>query len=116
MALIRDEFSCAAQGIGCYQSRAIFRLARPVHLPDSVRDVAAPADRLDITYAASILLTSTQPRYILANLSWLVGALATVVQDLFVIGQFAVYHHQDRKARQAALDESSSRQEERVGE
>jgi hypothetical protein len=57
----------------------------------------------DVTYSASILLKSTEPRYILANLSWLVGALATVAQDIFVLGQFAVYNYQDSKARREAL-------------
>lgn len=61
------------------------------------------ADRLDVTYSASILLESTEPRYILANLSWLVGAIATIAQDLFVLGQFAVYNYQDNKAYQEQL-------------
>lgn len=49
------------------------------------------------------MLTSTEPRYLLANLSWLVGAIATIAQDLFVLGQFAVYNYQDKKAREQAL-------------
>lgn len=56
-----------------------------------------------MTYSASILLTSTEPRYIIANLSWLVGALATVAQDLFVLGQFAVYNYQDSNARDTKI-------------
>jgi len=48
-------------------------------------------------------LTSTEPRYILANLSWLVGALATIAQDLFVLGQFAVYDYQDKKALRESI-------------
>lgn len=58
---------------------------------------------LDITYSASILLTSTEPHYILANLSWLVGAIATIAQDLFVLGQFAVYSWQDKNARETKM-------------
>jgi hypothetical protein len=61
------------------------------------------ADRPDVTYSASILLESTEPRYILANLSWLVGAIATIAQDLFVLGQFAVYNYQDNNAYQEQL-------------
>jgi hypothetical protein len=56
-----------------------------------------------VTYSASILLTSTEPRYIIANLSWLVGALATIAQDVFVMGQFAVYAWQDKNARESKL-------------
>lgn len=57
----------------------------------------------DVTYSASILLESTEPRYILANLSWLVGATATIAQDIFVLGQFAIYSYQDKKAYEAHL-------------
>ena len=58
---------------------------------------------LDVTYSASIMMTSTEPRYLLANLSWLVGAIATIAQDIFVLGQFAVYNYQDKKAREEQL-------------
>jgi hypothetical protein len=57
----------------------------------------------DVTYSASIMMTSTEPRYLLANLSWLVGAIATIAQDIFVLGQFAVYNYQDKKAREEQL-------------
>jgi len=49
------------------------------------------------------MMTSTEPRYLLANLSWLVGAIATIAQDIFVLGQFAVYSYQDKKAREEQL-------------
>jgi hypothetical protein len=52
----------------------------------------------------------------LANLSWLVGALATIAQDLFVLGQFAVYNYQDKKAREEKVfvDEVSDEDEDRA--
>lgn len=58
---------------------------------------------VDVTYSASILLTSTEPRYIIANLSWLVGALATIAQDVFVLAQFAVYSYQDKNMRDTKM-------------
>jgi len=58
------------------------------------------------------MLTSTEPRYLLANLSWLVGALATIAQDLFVLGQFAVYNYQDNKAREKVFLEDIEEEDE----
>jgi len=43
------------------------------------------------TYAISICLASMEPRYLLANASWLAGSALTVFLDLFVLGQFAYY-------------------------
>lgn len=70
----------------------------------------------DVTYSASIIMTSTEPRYLLANLSWLVGAIATIAQDIFVLGQFAVYNYQDNKARDEKLfvDEVDEEEEDRL--
>ena len=53
----------------------------------------------DITYVFSIMLTSLDSRYLIANLPWLVGSGATVFLDLFVLGQFAVFSWQDRQAK-----------------
>ena len=58
------------------------------------------------------MLTSTEPRYLLANLSWLVGALATIAQDLFVLGQFAVYNYQDNKAGERVFLEDIEEEDE----
>lgn len=50
-----------------------------------------------MTYSASILAPSLDPHYLLANLSWLAGALLTIFLDIFVMAQFAVYGWQDKK-------------------
>ncbi|GFZ43510.1 hypothetical protein JCM24511_01230 [Saitozyma sp. JCM 24511] len=52
----------------------------------------------NITYVLSILLTSVEPRYILANASWLAGSGLTVFLDLIVLAQFAVFSWQDRQS------------------
>ncbi|EIW72452.1 hypothetical protein TREMEDRAFT_18058, partial [Tremella mesenterica DSM 1558] len=57
----------------------------------------------NITYAVSILSVSTDPHYILVNTSWLAGALLTIVFDLFVMGQFAIYSWQDRRERETKI-------------
>ncbi|KAI9635285.1 PQ loop repeat-domain-containing protein [Dioszegia hungarica] len=54
----------------------------------------------NLTYSASILAPSLDPKYILANASWLAGALLTVFLDIFVMAQFAVYGWQDKKRAQ----------------
>ena len=56
------------------------------------------ANSPDITYVLSILLTSVEPRYILANASWLAGSGLTVFLDLIVLAQFAVFSWQDRQS------------------
>jgi hypothetical protein len=46
----------------------------------------------------SILIISVQPRYLVANASWLAGSGLTIFLDLFVLGQFIVFNLQDKKA------------------
>lgn len=58
------------------------------------------ADWTDVTYSASILAPSLDPHYLLANASWLAGALLTIFLDLFVMAQFALYGYQDKKRAQ----------------
>lgn len=66
-----------------------------------------------MTYMVSIMVTSMEPRYLLANLSWLLGAGLTIFLDVFVLGQFAVFSYQDKqraqqgKAPGRSLDEES---------
>jgi len=45
------------------------------------------------TYALSICFASMDPRYLLANASWLAGSVLTVFLDIFVLGQFAYYRN-----------------------
>lgn len=45
------------------------------------------------------MVESAAPKYLIANASWLAGALTTVALDLFVLGQFAVFSWQDKKKR-----------------
>ncbi|WRT64158.1 uncharacterized protein IL334_001087 [Kwoniella shivajii] len=54
----------------------------------------------NITYVLSILLTSMNPKYILANLPWLAGSGLTVFLDLFVLAQFAIFNWQDKRKGQ----------------
>jgi hypothetical protein len=57
----------------------------------------------------SILLTSLDTRYLLANASWLAGSTLTIFLDVFVLAQFGYYNWQDRKAeREKADDELES--------
>ncbi|KDN46996.1 hypothetical protein K437DRAFT_256017 [Tilletiaria anomala UBC 951] len=52
----------------------------------------------NLTYVASIMITSTDPDYLLENLSWLVGSLGTILLDFIVLAQFVSYAP-ERKAR-----------------
>lgn len=68
----------------------------------------------NVTYMISIMVTSLEPRYLLANLSWILGSSLTVFLDLFVLAQFAVFSYQDKKRAQEGkpvgryVDEESS--------
>ena len=66
----------------------------------------------DVTYGISILSRSTEPRYVLANLSWLAGSLLTVGLDLFVIAQFAVFSYVDRRSGSDKLFAEAEEEEE----
>ncbi|GMK58664.1 hypothetical protein CspeluHIS016_0601060 [Cutaneotrichosporon spelunceum] len=60
----------------------------------------------NVTYIASILFKSTEPKYLMTNLSWIAGSGLTVGLDLFIIGQFIYYRLEDRqKAPVFANDE-----------
>lgn len=52
----------------------------------------------DLTYVISILIISLEPRYLVANASWLAGSGLTIFLDLFVLAQFARFSWQDRQA------------------
>ena len=61
----------------------------------------------DITYVASILFMSLEPRYLLANASWLAGSGLTIFLDIFVLGQFVVFSIQDKNAKlEAEVEEA----------
>ncbi|KAK9450086.1 PQ loop repeat-domain-containing protein [Limtongia smithiae] len=45
----------------------------------------------NVTYALQILCYSTEARYVLLNLSWLLGSLGTVAQDAVIFAQFYLY-------------------------
>ncbi|EIN12730.1 PQ-loop-domain-containing protein [Punctularia strigosozonata HHB-11173 SS5] len=51
------------------------------------------------TYALSIIAASVEPRYLIANASWLAGSGLTVFLDVFVLGQFYYY----RSTEQASV-------------
>ncbi|KAJ1917599.1 hypothetical protein H4219_003113 [Mycoemilia scoparia] len=48
------------------------------------------------TYAASILLYSTDRTYLIANAPFLLGSLGTLTQDLFMFYQFYLYSGKTR--------------------
>lgn len=75
------------------------------------------ADRIrsvDVTYVASIFFKSLDRKYLIANVSWLIGKLSrsltrtrsssnrtagsggTVFLDLIVLGQFIYFNYQDK--------------------
>jgi hypothetical protein len=58
----------------------------------------------NVTYIASILFTSLEHRYLVANASWIAGAGLTIFLDLFILGQFFVYSYQDRNQKVFAAD------------
>lgn len=49
----------------------------------------------NITYAGQILFYRTDSQYVLLNLSWLLGSLGTILEDVFIFLQF--YMYKDRK-------------------
>ena len=51
----------------------------------------------------SILFTSTETRYLIANASWLAGSGLTVFLDLFVLAQFAVFNYQDKQSKKEGV-------------
>ncbi|BEI83849.1 hypothetical protein CcaverHIS002_0404530 [Cutaneotrichosporon cavernicola] len=60
----------------------------------------------NVTYIASILMKSTDYKYLVTNASWIAGSAFTIFLDLFIIGQFAYYTWQDsQKAPVFANDE-----------
>lgn len=52
----------------------------------------------NLTYAGQILFYRSDSKYILLNLSWLLGSLGTIFEDSFIFLQFYIYrenHHQE---------------------
>ncbi|KAK9469049.1 PQ loop repeat-domain-containing protein [Lipomyces arxii] len=45
----------------------------------------------NVTYAFQIILFSSDPKYLLLNLSWILGSLGTVFQDAIIFVQFYMY-------------------------
>ena len=43
------------------------------------------------TYGAGILSHSTEKKYVMTNLPWLVGSLGTMVEDATIFVQFHIY-------------------------
>ncbi|KAK9320803.1 PQ loop repeat-domain-containing protein [Lipomyces orientalis] len=50
----------------------------------------------NVTYAFQIILYSSDRRYILLNLSWLLGSLGTVFQDAIIFVQFYLYRERPK--------------------
>lgn len=60
----------------------------------------------DVTYIASILMKSTDYKYLVTNASWIAGSAFTIFLDLFIIGQFAYYSYQDRDKTRVFADDA----------
>lgn len=52
----------------------------------------------NVTYVASIFFKSLDKKYLIANVSWLIGSGGTVFLDLIVLGQFIYFNCQDKDA------------------
>lgn len=50
----------------------------------------------NLTYAGQILFYSTEPEYIILNLSWLLGSLGTIFEDSIIFLQFFIYKDNSR--------------------
>ncbi|GAA5906589.1 PQ-loop repeat-containing protein [Sporobolomyces salmoneus] len=78
----------------------------------------------NVTYVASILLTSMSLQHIMINAPWLLGSAGTVFLDFLVLGQFAYYAKERRleaeKQREARMfvdeEEEERRRREVLGE
>lgn len=77
-------------------------------LPPPARSARTPPLTPDITYVASILCTSLERRYLITNASWIAGAALTIFLDLFVLGQFAFYSHQDAQRGKVFADDDEA--------
>ncbi|ORY59039.1 hypothetical protein BCR35DRAFT_201718 [Leucosporidium creatinivorum] len=66
----------------------------------------------NVTYVASILLTSTAPQHLLINASWLVGSGGTILLDLIVISQFWYYSSARKAESKIFADDEAGRLEE----
>ncbi|GAA6063217.1 hypothetical protein JCM10212_002439 [Sporobolomyces blumeae] len=55
----------------------------------------------NVTYVASILLTSLSLQHLLVNAPWLLGSGGTIFLDFIVLGQFAFYAKERRLAEEA---------------
>ncbi|KAG2233131.1 hypothetical protein INT48_001624 [Thamnidium elegans] len=53
----------------------------------------------NLFFTLSIFLKSTEPRYIIVNLSWIIGSLGTVIFDLMIFLQFYVFNRRSLKRR-----------------
>lgn len=62
----------------------------------------------NITYAAQILLFSTESRYIVLNMSWLLGSLGTVSQDAIIFTQFYIYRERRKNVLGIPLNNESA--------
>ncbi|KAK9470481.1 PQ loop repeat-domain-containing protein [Dipodascopsis tothii] len=63
----------------------------------------------NFTYALQILCFSSDPDYVLLNLSWLLGSLGTVFQDAIIFLQFYLYRDNDDLFSDSfSIDESAT--------
>ncbi|KAG2201754.1 hypothetical protein INT47_002014 [Mucor saturninus] len=53
----------------------------------------------NLFFASSIFLKSTERRYIIVNLSWIIGSLGTVIFDIMIFLQFYVFNRRKLKHR-----------------
>ncbi|ODV65408.1 hypothetical protein HYPBUDRAFT_113288 [Hyphopichia burtonii NRRL Y-1933] len=58
----------------------------------------------NLTYAGQILFFRSDKKYILLNLSWLLGSLGTILEDSFIFLQFYMYKNGNQLEDQEAID------------
>jgi len=91
--VIHRKTRCAGLSLAMF----FFSITGSASPPLGISDLIADTQSLDITFTFSILFTSLEKRYLIANASWLAGSVLTIFLDLFVLAQFAVYNRQDRR-------------------
>ncbi|KLJ09799.1 hypothetical protein EMPG_14773 [Blastomyces silverae] len=57
----------------------------------------------NLSYGAGILFHSTEKRYFLKNLPWLIGSLGTIVEDAVIFAQFRIYAVQPADSSSSAV-------------
>ncbi|KIW82555.1 hypothetical protein Z517_05582 [Fonsecaea pedrosoi CBS 271.37] len=94
-----EEMAAGAQVLG-YLSAVAYLGARIPQIIKNARDRSCEGLSLlffilslmgNLTYGAGILCHSTEHKYVIKNLPWLIGSLGTMVEDITIFIQFHLY-------------------------